>query len=152
MRTQLPFIAISLFLGSLATISAQNFGVDRFSIDGGGGAGSGGSFSINGSIGAFAGASSGGPYEMTGGFWSVIGVVQSSDAPLLQIEKLSGGSVRIFWLLPAAGFVLEKTSALAPLSVGTQWDPVLFPYTTNSTQISITVSAPGNGFYRLRRP
>lgn len=69
----------------------------------------------------------------------------------LTIER-AGNGVRVSWLRPAAGFVLEQTGALALAPAATIWSQVPFPYQTNSTQISVTVPTPiDNAFYRLRK-
>lgn len=65
----------------------------------------------------------------------------------------SGGKVRIFWPVTATGFVLDETSTLASTPAATMWSQVPFPYETNSTHISLTLTMPsGNKFYRLRKP
>ena len=88
---------------------------------------------------------------MSGGFWP--GLLQTAGAPLLRAQSLAGGNVRIFWPLPATGFVLEQTFALTNAPATNAWSQVPFPYATNATEISITVAAPaGKKFYRLRNP
>jgi hypothetical protein len=78
--------------------------------------------------------------------------VQTPGAPLLSVERL-GGNVRVFWPLPATGFLLDQTTALASPPAAIVWTQVPFPYSTNTTHISLTVPAPaGNKFYRLRKP
>ena len=132
---------------------AQNFNIDWFTIDGGGGTSTGGVYSVSGTIGQpDAGTMSAGNYSLVGGFWGIVAAVQTPDAPLLSVERL-GGNVRVFWPLPATGFVLDQTAALASPPAAIAWAQVPFPYQTNATQISITVPAPtGNKFYRLRKP
>ena len=129
----------------------QNYSIDWFTIDGGGGTSTGGVYSLSGTIGQpDAGRMTGASYALDGGFWGFVGAVQTGGAPLLSVERL-GTSVRVFWPLPATGFVLDQTGALGgpPAS----WLQVGFPYQTNATHISITVPAPlGNRYYRLRRP
>ena len=128
--------------------------LDWFTIDGGGGTSVGGAYSISGTIGEpDAGSMSGGSFALVGGFWGVISVIQTPGAPLLNIESLGDGNVRVFWLLPASGFVLDETPVLAGPPAPIAWSQVSFPYQTNATQISITVPATGrNKFYRLRKP
>jgi len=140
-------------LALAASASAQNYSIDWFTIDGGGGTSTGGVFSVSGTIGQpDAGVMSGGNYSLVGGFWGIVGAVQTPGAPLLSVERL-GGSVRVFWPLPATGFLLDQTTALASPPAAIVWSQVPFPYATNATQISITVTAPtGNKFYRLRKP
>ena len=129
----------------------QPYVIDWFTIDGGGGTSTGGVYSISGTIGQpDAGRLTGASYTLDGGFWGFVGVIQTPDAPLLRVER-SGPSVRVFWPVPATGFVLDETLTLnGPPSL---WVPVAFPYQTNATHISITVApAAGNRFYRLRKP
>ena len=125
-------------------------------IAGGGGLNStGGVYAVSGTIGQpdASGALTGGVYFVTGGFWPGVTLVQTPEAPLLASELLPGGNVRIFWPLPATGFVLDQTTALASPAAAISWSPVAFPYQTNATHISITVP-PGVGsrVYRLRKP
>ena len=139
---------ISLLLFSAALAHAQNYSIDWFTIDGGGGTSTGGVYSVSGTIGQpDAGTLSGGSYTLAGGFWGIVSAVQMPGAPLLSIERI-GGAVRVFWPKPSTGFVLDQS-----LTVTGAWSQVSFPYTTNTTDISITVpSAAGNKFYRLRFP
>ena len=60
--------------------------------------------------------------------------------------------MRVFWPLPATGFVLEQTMALVTSPATSVWSQVSFPYQTNATHISITVPPTGSKFYRLRKP
>ena len=131
-----------------ATSRAQNFTIDWFTIDGGGGTSTGGIYSVSGTIGQpDAGTMSGGTYSLVGGFWGVISAVQTPGAPFLSIER-QPGAVRVYWLKPASGFVLDQS-----LSVTGTWSQVSFPYTTNAADISISVNPPtGDKFYRLRKP
>lgn len=149
-KTLLGLVAVAV-LGAGA--SAQNYSIDWFTIDGGGGTSTGGVYAVSGTIGQpDAGAMSGGNYSLVGGFWGIIAPIQTPGAPLLSVERV-GGSVRVFWPLPATGFVLDQTTALAVPPGASAWSPVPFPYSTNATQISISVPAPvGNKFYRLRKP
>lgn len=88
----------------------------------------------------------GGDFTLNGGFRSVL-AVQTPDAPLLSIER-QGAVVRIFWPLSNPGFVVDQS-----LTATGNWSQVAFPYTTNETEISITVPVPANNsFYRLRKP
>ena len=105
-------------------------------------------YAVSGTIGQpDAGKMSGGNFTIDGGFWGIIAAVQTPDGPLLSVERL-GSAVRVYWPLPATGFLLDQS-----LTVTGAWSQVSFPYTTNATQISITVPAPaGNKFYRLRKP
>ena len=132
---------------------AQSYSIDPFTIDGGGGTSTGGVYSVSGTIGQpDAGAMSGGNFSLAGGFWGIVAAVTTPGAPLLGVERL-GGSVRVFWPLADAEFLLEQTTTLASPSSPIVWTPVAFPYQTNAAHISITVPATtGNRFYRLHKP
>ncbi len=148
MKTPL-LLAVSVLAWLGVTNSrAQSFSIDWFTIDGGGGTSTGGVFTVTGTIGQpdAGGPSTGGNYSLTGGFWSLF-AVQTPGAPPLSVAR-QGGNVRVFWQMPATGFVLDHS-----LTVTGTWSQVSFPYTTNATEISITLPAPtGNKFYRLRKP
>ena len=146
---------LALLAAGGLTVHAQ-YTIHWSKIAGGGGLNStGGVYSVSGTIGQpdASGALTGGVYSVTGGFWPGVTLVQTPDAPLLASELLPGGSVRIYWPLPATGFVLDQTTALASPPAAISWSQVPFPYQTNATHISITVP-PGIGskFYRLRKP
>ena len=139
---------VMLMLALTVPAFAQNFALDWFTIDGGGGGSSGGVYTVTGTIGQpDAGTMGGGNYSLQGGFWGIISAVQTPGAPLLSVERL-GSTVRVYWPTNASGFVLDQS-----LTVTGAWSQVSFPYTSNTTAISITVPAPaGNKFYRLRKP
>ena len=133
----------------LSGASAQSFSIARFVIAGGGGASAGGTFVLNGTLGQHdAGPPSlvGDGFSLNGGFWSPA-IVPPPELPVLSIERL-GEDVRVFWPLSAIGFVLDECSTINGV-----WSPVAFPYDTNATDISISITAPtGSRFYRLRKP
>ena len=70
--------ALALAL-SATTASAQNYSIDWYKIAGGGGTSSNGQFSVSGTIGQHdaGGPMTGGNFSLTGGFWSLLSVVQS---------------------------------------------------------------------------
>jgi hypothetical protein len=146
MKTKMFLCAAAVFLTTSAR--AQQYSIDWHTIDGGGGTSTGGVYSVSGTIGQpDAGELSGGNYTIDGGFWGIIAAVQSPGSPLLSIER-QGTGVRVFWLKPATGFVLDQS-----LTVTGAWSQVSFPYATNATDVSITVTSPvENKFYRLRSP
>ena len=148
-KTWRSIVATVLFLASAIIVRAQSYSIDWFTIDGGGGTSTGGVYSVSGTIGqpdANQQPMTGGNFSLAGGFWSLF-AVQMPGAPFLSIERI-GGAVRVFWPKPSTGFVLDQS-----LNVTGAWSQVSFPYTTNTTDISITVPSPaGNKFYRLRLP
>jgi hypothetical protein len=146
------FAASSLLVG-FSSLAAENFSIDWFGIDGGGGSSAGGAYILRGSIGQpEAGAISGGSYAIVSGFWGNIQLIQTAGSPRLSVEPAAGG-VRIFWPVSATGFVLDESTAMVSPPLAISWSPAPFPYETNATHISIKAPiAPGEKFYRLRRP
>jgi hypothetical protein len=134
-------------------LQAQSYSINWYTIGGGGGSSSGTNgattYTVSGTIGQPATASmSGGNYSLTGGFWSILAVVQTPGYPFLSITR-SGTQAVISWNAPATGFVVEQSSTLAANS----WTISPATLTTNGGIISITVT-PTNGyqFFRLHNP
>jgi hypothetical protein len=135
---------------------AQSYSINWYKIAGGGGASAGtnGSnvYSISGTIGQqdASGSMSGGNYSLTGGFWSLIALVQTTGAPSLSITK-SGNSAIISWPYPSTGFFLQTNSILSK----TNWSNYTGTIVTNGagTSNSATITPPvGNLFFRLANP
>ena len=148
MKTFLALVSFVCVLASSAL--AQSYNIDWFTIDGGGGTSTNGQFSVRGTIGQpdAGGAMSGGNFSVTGGFWSLISVVQTTGAPTLTITH-SGNNVIVSWPLPSTGFVLQQNSNLAT----TNWTSSGFTVLDNGTTKSITITSPtGNVFFRLSHP
>jgi len=147
-KLHLCFLLSTFWFVSSFRVSAQTYSIDWFTVDAGGGTSSGGTFSVNGTIGQpDAGIMNGGQFSSTGGFWSLISIVQTPAAPLLSLQLLNN-AVRVYWPASAGGFVLDES----PTPSG-GWSQVTIPYVTNALEISITVTnPPGNKFYRLRKP
>ena len=147
---------LALLLAGVISARAQ-YSVPWSKIAGGGATtpSTGGVYAVSGTIGQpdASGALTNGAYAVSGGFWPGVNLLQTPGAPLLRAQSLAGGNVRIFWPRPATGFVLEQTLALTNAPATNAWSQVPFPYATNATEVSITVSAPaGKKFYRLRNP
>jgi len=88
----------SLVLLATMNLLAQSYSIDWFTMDGGGGVSSGGSYTLSGTIGQpDAGTLSGGNYTLEGGFWPGIVLPSSTSvAPTLSIQ-LSGNNVIVSW-------------------------------------------------------
>ncbi|MGO8929763.1 MAG: hypothetical protein ACLQU3_23095 [Limisphaerales bacterium] len=131
------------------TISfAQSYTIDWYKISGGGGTSTGGVYAVSGTIGQpdAGNAMSGGPYSVTGGFWSLIAVVQTSGLPNLSIAH-SGNSVIVFWPNTASS-TLQTNNNLANAS---GWNAYGGTVNTASGTNSITISPPtGTLFFRLK--
>ena len=62
-----------LLLATIAIAAPENFSLDWWTVDGGGGTSQGGDYAVSGTIGqADAGSSQGGDYGLEGGFWAGI--------------------------------------------------------------------------------
>src|ERR1035441_1442926 len=87
-------IAFGVLLPTI--VFAQQYNVDWYTIDGGGGTSSNGQYVVSGTIGQpDAGTMNGGNYSVTGGFWSLLAVVQTPGAPLLSIQRTTTNTVLI---------------------------------------------------------
>jgi hypothetical protein len=138
-----------LLLAVCLSARSQSYSIDWFKIAGGGGTSTGGVYSVFGTIGQSdaSGALTGGNYSLTGGFWSLVSVVQTSGAPLLTITR-SGNSVTVSWPSPSTGWTLQQNSNLAT----TNWS-TSSGVSDNGTIKSITITSPaGNLFFRLSNP
>lgn len=145
---------ILLPLALLVSIAglAQSYSIDWSTIDGGGGTSTGGVYSVSGTIGQpdAGGPMTGGNYSLTGGFWSLLSVVQTLGSPLLQILFTSTNTAMISWPSPSSGFTLQQnTNGIGTLN----WSNATASVQDNGTIKYIVVDPPtGNRFYRLFKP
>lgn len=142
MKTILAIVTTAVAVSA----SAQNYSIDWFTIDGGGGTSSGGVYSLSGTIGQpDAGATmSGGQYTLVGGFWALPFAIQEAGAPTLAIEPFGSSQARISWTPNTPGFVLQEN---VNLSTDTWVDA---PSGTSNPAI-VPATLPLKA-YRLRRP
>jgi hypothetical protein len=128
---------------------AQQYSIDWYKVPGGGGTSTNGQYSITGSIGQHdaSGAMSGGNYSVTGGFWSIISVVQTTGAPTLNISH-SGNTVTVYWQT-VSGWSLQQNNDLA---LPGNWSASGGVTTTNGTSYLNIVNPSGNLFFRLHNP
>ena len=140
-------IATSMLWLALAA-TAQQYSIDWYTIDGGGGVSSGGTYTLSGTIGQpDAGVLTGGPYTLSGGFWTVM-AVQNPAAPLLSVALSTTNTVILSWPLSATQWTLNQTASLSGSPV--TWSPISLPYSTNASTVFYVQPAPvGNRFYRL---
>ncbi len=142
-------IVVVLLLGFRA--GAQSYSIDWSVIPGGGGVSSNGQFSLAGTIGqpAVGSVMSGGNYSLTGGFWSLISVVQTAGAPFLTVTH-SGNQVVVSWPTPATAWTLQQNSNLAG---GGGWAASAYSVSATNGTSSIIITGPtGNLFFRLSQP
>ena len=136
--------------------SGQSYSIDWYKISGGGGTSSNGTYSVTGTIGQpeASGAMSGGPmigtgYSLTGGFWSLISVVQTAGLPNLTITH-GGNTVTVSWPDTSTNsYTLQQSANLA---LGNGWATSGYAISTNNGTCSITIPSPvGNWFFRLKQ-
>jgi hypothetical protein len=142
-------ILVALFLAVVSVLHAQSYSINWFKVAGGGGTSAGGEYQVSGTIGQpdAGGLMTAGNYSLTGGFWSVIAVVQSPGAPLLTITFYSQlPTVTVPWPASATNYVLQQNSDLTTAN----WMPVGLPVSTNGATLSVSISPQaGNLFFRL---
>jgi len=124
--------------------------IDWYKVAGGGGTSTGGVYAVSGTIGQpDAGPTmSGGNFSLTGGFWSLISVVQTPGAPLLTITR-SNNTVTVSWPSPSTGFVLQQNNNANNVA---GWSTFGGTINDNGTIKSMTISPlTGNLFFRLKQ-
>jgi hypothetical protein len=149
------FSPCAIFIVALCAFAnvthAQQYSIDWFTIDGGGGTSTGGVYSVSGTIGQpDAGSMSGGSFTLVGGYWAVISAVQTPGAPTLTILRTTTNTVAVTWPSPSTGFQLQQNTN----GVGTlNWSNVTSTISDDGTTKSLIVNPPaGNRFYRLYHP
>ena len=83
---------------------------------------------------------------MAGGFWGILAVVQTTNAPLLSIALTATNTIVVWWPSPSTGWSLQQISNLET----TNWAAP--PETVNDygTSKFILIAPPtGNRFCRL---
>jgi hypothetical protein len=129
---------------------AQQYSINWFKIAGGGGTSTSGTYQVTGTIGQpdASSALNGGNYSVTGGFWSMINVVQMPGVPNLVITH-SSNSVIVFW--PDTGsYTLQQNNNLANPA---GWASSGYTVSTANGTNSITITTPtGSLFFRLANP
>jgi len=129
----------------------QSYSIDWATIDGGGGASTGGVYTVTGTIGQpDAGTMSGGTYTLSGGFWGMVASVQTEGAPYLSVVR-SNNTVVVSWPLPATGWLLHATTNM--VTGDSLWTEIPPSYQTNGPNLQFSEPLPaGNKFYRLHKP
>lgn len=145
-RRSVPAIGVLLaLLAGLLSASAPPYTIDWWTVDGGGGDGSGGTFTLSGTAGQpDAGILGGGTLD--GGFWGLIGPVPSE----LTIT-LIGANVFISWPSPSTGFNLQVCTDL----VAGNWSYYAGPPNIQDNGIIKSLTVPPSAtphYYRLRNP
>ena len=142
---------VLMLLAQLSVARAQSYSIDWYKVAGGGGTSTGGTYTVSGTIGQpdASAAMNGGQYSVTGGFWSLINVVQTPGLPNLVIIRNAPNTVKVLWPDPATNtYTLQQNTNLTT----TNWVTTGSSITNASGTNSITVTLPtGNLFFRLKQ-
>jgi hypothetical protein len=131
---------------------AQTYSIDWYKVAGGGGTSTSTVYSVTGTIGQpdASGAMSGGNYSVTGGFWSLINVVQTPGLPNLVIVRNGTASVKVLWPDPAGNTYTLQQNANLTVTIG--WVTSGFSITNGFGTNFCTITPPaGNLFFRLKQ-
>ncbi len=142
-------IAALALIAIAFSASAQSYSINWYKIAGGGGTSTGGTYQVAGTIGQPDASLTltGGNYSLTGGFWAIISVIQTSGAPALSISY-SAKTITIYWQ-NVSGWVLQQNNNL---SEPANWSQNNGWTTTNGTNYLTVPSPAGNWFFRLANP
>jgi hypothetical protein len=141
-------LLLSLALLLPAVGFAQTYTVDWHKVAGGGGASTNAAWQISGTIGQpdASGPLAGGNYSITGGFWSLVTVVQMEGVPPLTIVRNGPGSVKVLWQAAPIATLQQNTTL-----TGGSWVTSAYAISTADGTNSITITPPlGNLFFRLK--
>jgi hypothetical protein len=146
---------ISLLTGLLLALSAhsagaQSYSIDWYKISGGGGTSSNGQFTLSGTIGQHdaGGPMVGGNYSLTGGFWSILAVVQSVGSPTMRIFLTSSNTAVVAWPASSTGFNLQQNTDLKTAG----WTAAGSPMVVGSENQVVIAPPGGREFFRLVHP
>jgi hypothetical protein len=152
MINKLLAVSLGLAVMSISVTRSQSYSIDWYKVAGGGGTSTNAQYSLSGTIGQpdASGAMSGGNYSVTGGFWSLINVVQTPGLPNLVIVRNGTNSVKVLWPDPAGNtYTLQQNANLA-VTIG--WVTSGFTITNGFGTNFCTITPPvGNLFFRLKQ-
>jgi len=144
-------VPITLLLSVALGLDAQNYSIDWFKVAGGGGTSSNGPYTVSGSIGQpdASGPMTGGNYSLTGGFESLIAVVQTPGVPLLTITFNSQPSTLTISWPDTGSYTLQSNGDLTTINWAGYGGTVI---TSNAISRVTITPPPGNLFFRLSQP
>ncbi len=88
-------------------------------------------------------------FSLEAGELAFVHVLQMPDAPVLSLQLVSGGRVRLSWPAARPGFILQVCT---DLSLG-DWEPVITPLAVSEETHSLTLPATGPlRIFRLAKP
>jgi hypothetical protein len=146
MKPKFILLLLAGLLGAFSGARAQSYSINWYKVAGGGGTSTSTTYTVSGTIGQpdASGAMTGGNYSLTGGFWSLISVIQTSGAPTLYISH-SGANVTVYWQ-NVANWTLQQNANLA---VPASWSTSSGITQSNGTNMLSLTQPAGNRFYRL---
>ncbi len=144
---------VVLAVGLLLVFVAQaQVAIDWHTLDDGGGTSTGGIYEISGTIGqSDAGATiQGGAVALQGGFWALIGVLQTDGAPELHIANNLDGTATLSWAVAGSdGYQLRVATDLE----AEDWTDVPTAPAVVGENYVVTVSLTATKrYYQLRKP
>jgi hypothetical protein len=148
MKTRSISCLIAGLLLVAAAVHAQQYTIDWYKVAGGGGTSTGGSYTVNGTVGQpdASGTMSGGNYSVTGGFWALVNVVQTPGAPTLYISH-SGNTVAVYWQAVAGWNLVQNNNLTTSLA---NWPTNSSASVTGGTNYVFLVNPTGNQFFKLK--
>ena len=148
MKTGIKSLLAVLAFAAVSAQAQTNYTVDWFTIDGGGGVSTGGTYTVTGTIGQpDAGAMSGGQYSITGGFWALIAAVQTPGLPNLAIRYATPNSVVVSWASTPASTLITNANLNT-----TNWVAYGGSVSSSGGTNSVTITPPaGKLFFRLKQ-
>ena len=132
----------------IVVVQAVDFSASWSTIDGGGGASTGGVYSVSGTIGqpdAGKSSSNDGQFQLNGGFWHGELIFCGCTLSI----TYSGGNVTVSWPGDLNGCILEATGELQIPPTSTVWTPVSPQPTGSSYNVAVTGT---QRYFRLRAP
>jgi hypothetical protein len=144
----LPGLVAGWLLAAATAQAQNNYAIDWYSMDGGGGTSTSAVYSVTGTIGQpDAGKLTSANYVLEGGFWSLY-ALQTPGAPYLWAMRTPTNTVCVWWAVSDTNWQLQATANL--VTGGSTWAPCT--YTTNGDNCIYVESPPtGKRFYRLKQ-
>ncbi len=146
MKTSFLLAAIAPCLALAGTAAGQDYSIDWYTVDGGGGTSAGRNFSVSGTSGqpdASLRPMTGGSLSLVGGYWSLFSV-EPPGGLLLTIRAVGPGLATLSWVPDTPGYVLQETLTLSP----SDWRPA----PSGSMNPVVVPLVEEMKFYRLFRP
>ena len=149
-RRLFPWIMALALLAFVWSAQAQTYTINWYKVGGGGAMNTtNGIYTLSGTIAQHDAVApiTGGQYQLTGGFWSLISVLQTPGAPTLHI-RISGTTVVVYWL-DVLGWSLQQNTSLTNTPGWTASSGVT---TTGDTNYLNILSPSGHLYFRLASP